>query len=66
MRLASTVPAAGSVVALLLTEDFTAKMALTDKWTIMMVGILAVNVVLAFLSKKKKEEAEGEEDQAQA
>ena len=38
-------------------------MVLTDKWTILMTGILAVQAVLAIASKEKKDEDE-EEQQA--
>ena len=36
-------------------------MALTDKWTILMTGILAVQAVLAIASKEKKDEDKEEQ-----
>ncbi|MBR2806431.1 MAG: hypothetical protein IKE18_06595, partial [Oscillospiraceae bacterium] len=63
LKISSIVPAVGSVVAFLLTENLAGKMVLTDKWTILMTGILAVQAVLAIASKEKKDEDE-EEQQA--
>ena len=48
------IPAAGSLVTFFLTEDLSAPMALTDKWTILMAGILAANGVAAYLTRAKK------------
>ena len=62
LRLATLVPAVGSVVAFFLTEDITLAMALFDRWTLMMVLILVVQLVLAFLARDKKED----EDEQQA
>ncbi len=53
--------AAGSVAILLLTENLAGKMALMDKWTILMTGILGVQAVLAITSKEKKDEDEEEQ-----
>jgi len=53
LRTLSTIPAVGSIIAFVLTEDMRNQMAMVDKWTLMMVGILAVNVVVMALSKKK-------------
>lgn len=53
-KLTTWAPGIGSVVAFFLTEDITAPMTYVDKWTIMMVGILAVNGVLAYLTRYKK------------
>ena len=63
LRLATLVPAVGSVVAFFLTEDITLAMALFDRWTLMMVLILVVQLVLAFFARNKKE---GEDEQQAA
>lgn len=60
LRALTAIPGIGSIVGLFLTQDFTAPMIITDKWTIAFVGALVVNGVLAYLSKKKKEEPEDE------
>ena len=53
VRLLSLIPAAGAVIAFALTEDMSVKMALVDKWTVLMLVIFAVNIALAILSVKK-------------
>ena len=63
MRLLGLIPAIGSVVAFILTEDMSAKMQMVDKWTLMMVIILAIEVALAAFSKKTTDD--GEEEQGQ-
>ncbi|MBR2753012.1 MAG: hypothetical protein IKE02_04745, partial [Lachnospiraceae bacterium] len=63
MRLLGLIPAIGSVVAFILTEDMSAKMQMVDKWTLMMVIILAIEVALAVFSKKTTDD--GEEEQGQ-
>ena len=63
MRLLRLIPAIGSVVAFILTEDMSAKMQMVDKWTLMMVIILAIEVALAAFSKKTTDD--GEEEQGQ-
>jgi uncharacterized repeat protein (TIGR02543 family) len=48
--LASLIPAAGAIVALLLTQNLSGSMVFTDRWTILMVGITAVQAVVVALS----------------
>ena len=62
-RLASLIPAIGSIVTFILTENMKNPMVLTDKWTVLMVVMALANVILAVLSKKKKEDKDEEETQ---
>ena len=57
-RLFSLIPAIGAIIAFILTEDMRLPMVLVDKWTLLMVIIALVQVVDAFLCKKKKVEPE--------
>lgn len=58
VRLASLIPAAGAIIAFILTEDMTNMMAITDRWTILMAVILLIQAVTAILAKKEKAESE--------
>ncbi len=58
------IPAIGSIVLFVLTEDMRNPMTLTDKWTIWMALIALVNVVLAFATRNKKQENEDEDAKA--
>ena len=55
------IPAIASVITFILTENLSGKMILTDRWTLLMVLMLAVNLVIAYLTRNKKQEAEDEE-----
>ena len=65
VRLLSLIPAIGAIVAFILTEDMTTKMQLTDKWTILMAVICAVNVVIAVFSHKKQDAGDTEPEAGQ-
>ena len=54
-RLLSILPAAGAVIAFLLTEDLNNKMVLIDNRTIMMAAILMAQIVAALLAKRRCE-----------
>ena len=54
IRFASLIPAVGAIAAFILTENMANAMVLTDKWTAMMIIILAVQVGAALLAGKKK------------
>ena len=56
------IPAIGSVILFILTEDMRNKMIWTDKYTLAMVIILLVNFVLAYLTRNKKKDDDEEED----
>ena len=60
VRLASIIPAIGAIIAFILTEDMTNPMIMTDKWTIMMIVILAVQCIVAIAAKKKSDDTDGE------
>ena len=63
IRLASLIPAIAGIIAFILTEDMSNPMTLVDKWTLLMIIILAVQIVVAILAKTRKdEEDEGEEE----
>ena len=61
LRLISLVPMIGAIVAFILTEDMTAEMQLVDKFTILMIFILAVQIVIAAFAKVKKDDDDNEE-----
>lgn len=46
----------------MLTEDMSNPMALTDKWTLLMLAMLAAQIVTAVLNKKASELDEEEEE----
>ena len=52
-------PAVASVIVFLLTEDMRNPMTLADKWTILMLVLLAGNLVLALVTRNRKPEKEG-------
>ncbi|MBQ9158277.1 MAG: hypothetical protein IJ136_02960, partial [Erysipelotrichaceae bacterium] len=58
------IPAIGSVILFILTEDMRNKMTWTDKYTLAMVIILLVNFVLAYLTRNKKKDDEEEDKPA--
>lgn len=61
VRLSSILPAAGAIVAFILTENMNNPMAFTDRWTILMAVILLIQGVVALLAKKESKEEEDEE-----
>ncbi|MBQ6621407.1 MAG: Cna B-type domain-containing protein [Mogibacterium sp.] len=66
LRLASLIPAIAGIVTFILTEDMSLPMQLVDRWTIVMVIILAVQVLVALFSKKKREDDEENAEAAPA
>ncbi|MDO5138707.1 MAG: hypothetical protein Q4D71_09675, partial [Oscillospiraceae bacterium] len=58
------IPSVASVITFILTEDMHNKMAMTDKWTLLMVAMLVVNGIAAYLTRNKKDEKEDEEEDA--
>ena len=63
--MASLIPGIGAIVAFLLTEDMSQPMAFVDRWTLLMVILAVIQIVIAVLSMKDKQEPD-EQDQAQA
>ena len=62
----SIIPAAGAIVAFILTENMSNPMALTDRWTILMAVILMIQAVVAILAKKEDKEEEEDSEAAEA
>ncbi len=63
------IPAIGSVIFFILTEDMRNKMIWTDKYTLAMVLILLANFVIAYLTRNKKkddDEEDGNKTEGQA
>lgn len=58
------IPGLGSVIAFLLTEDMTAKMVLTDRWTVLMLAILVIGAALAYLTRNEKQDEEEQTTEA--
>ena len=65
LRLIDIIPAAVAVITFILTEDMSADMVLTDKWTLLMVVILLVDVVVGIFTKKTVKDADEEEETEQ-
>ncbi|MBR0474479.1 MAG: hypothetical protein IJJ19_05715, partial [Erysipelotrichaceae bacterium] len=65
-KLFSIIPAAVSVILFILTEDMRNPMVLFDKWTLLMMVIMIGNLVVAYLTRNKKEDEEKEENEAVA
>ena len=57
-RIISLLPAIGSVIAFILTENMRNPMVLVDRWTLLMVIIAVIQILVMMLSKKKVEETE--------
>ncbi len=61
LRIASIIPAIGAIIAFILTEDMTLPMEMVDKWTILMVVILAIQVLVAIFANVRRDEDDAEE-----
>ena len=61
VRLMSIIPAAGAVIAFILTENMNNPMILTDRWTILMAVIMLIQAVVALFAKKSEDENEDDE-----
>ena len=57
-RIFGIAAAIASVIAFILTEDMTLTMQMADEWTFLMIAILAVEVLIAAVSRKSKDENE--------
>ncbi len=58
LRLTSLIPAIGAIAAFIFTENMANPMVLTDRWTVMMIIILAIQTGVAVLVGKKDEKEE--------
>ena len=56
VRVLSLVPAVASIIALIVTQDFTQPMAFFDSWSIMFGVIVIVQAALAAASRSSKED----------
>ena len=66
-KAAGILAAAASVITFILTEDMSLPMVMTDKWTVLMIVMLAVQAVAAALNKKASksdDDKEGAEEAA--
>ena len=64
IRLGSIIPAIVAIIAFVVTENMANPMVLTDKWTVLMLIILAVQVaagIVALLRGDSEEETDFEE-----
>ena len=61
-KIAGAVAGVAAPITFLLTEDMSNPMALTDKWTLLMLVMLAAQVVTAVLNKKASELDKDEEE----
>ena len=53
-RLLSLIPAIAGIITFILTENMSGKMQIVDKWTILMVVFLVINIILAAAAGQKK------------
>lgn len=53
LRIAGIVPAAGAIIALILTQDFSGLMAAFDQWSILFAILAVANIALAIATRKK-------------
>ena len=51
-----------SIIAFILTEDMTLPMVLIDKWTILMLILLLVNIINIFIMRKKSKQEDEDDD----
>ncbi len=58
MRIFSLVPGIGAIVAFILTENMQNPMIIVDMWTLLMVGIAAVQGVVLYLARKNSEDVD--------
>ena len=61
VRVSSLIPAIGSIIAFILTENMNNPMVFTDRWTILMAVILVIQAAVAILAKKEDKEDEDNE-----
>ena len=64
-KIAGALAGVAAPITFFLTEDMSLPMALVDKWTILMIAILAVQVVAAALNKKASKLDDDEEEGAE-
>ena len=62
LRIASIIPAIGAIIAFILTEDMSLPMQMVDKWTVLMIIILAIQVLVAIFANFRREDDDDEEE----
>ena len=65
-KIAGAIAGIAGPLAFILTEDMSLPMQMIDKWTLLMVVILAVQIVAAILNKKASKLDDEEETEAEA
>ena len=61
VKLLGLIPAIAAVIAFILTENIFNPMAYVDKWTILMIILLVVELLICFFTRKKDQESKDEE-----
>ncbi|MBR0462592.1 MAG: hypothetical protein IJJ00_07765 [Erysipelotrichaceae bacterium] len=57
-RILSVIPAPLSLYVFLNTENMNLQMAMTDKWTLLMIGLFLAGVLLVIITRRRKEDDE--------
>lgn len=65
LRVLSLIPAIGSVLLFLFTQDLTLPMAIFDNWSLWFAIIALVQIVVAFFARKKKDDEDDEDENEQ-
>jgi uncharacterized repeat protein (TIGR02543 family) len=60
LKILSIIPAVASVIIFCITENMRNPMILVDRWTILMIVLLVVEILIAYFSRKKDDEEEDE------
>ena len=60
-KLLGWIPAVGALIVFIITEDMRLPMTITDKWTLLMVVIFAINAIAAYLTRNRKKQEQEEE-----
>ncbi|MBQ3322130.1 MAG: InlB B-repeat-containing protein [Firmicutes bacterium] len=61
-RIASLIPAIGGIIAFILTEDMSLPMAMVDKWTVLMIVILAIQAGVGIVAKLRDDKGDEDEE----
>ena len=64
-RLLSLIPAIGSILLFIFTQDLTQPMTFFDRWSLVFFIIVVVQAILAVLSRKKEEDPDDEDQDQQ-
>ena len=66
VRIASMIPAIGAIIAFILTENMSLPMAMVDKWTVLMIAILAIQAGVGLFAKLRDNEENEQENESRA